>query len=101
MALTNSEQDSGDIVKYEVTVTGSTGIDCLVFQRDAYDSYADGARDVSVMSEYSRLDVSETEVTEQIDKGEYMFVVDHTDLLTEPSTVPVEVSFVVQMIEPP
>lgn len=99
VALTNSPDASGDIVHYEVSVDGEAGIDCLVFRREAWDAYADGARDVDVVSAYSRLDVTEASVTVQLDEGEYLFALDYTELLTDPGPDPVEVEHRLEIAE--
>jgi hypothetical protein len=100
VALTNSPQASDDIVHYEVSTASDTSIDCLVFERSAYDAYESGNRDVSVVSRYSRTDVTSVSVTEQLGRGEYIFVVDYTELLTSPETDSVEVRYTVDIAEP-
>lgn len=100
VALTGSPDASGDIVHYEVSVDGDAGIDCLVFRRDAWDAYADGARDVAVVREYSRVDVTEASVTVQLDHGEYLFALDYTELLTAPGPEPVDVEHLLEIAEP-
>lgn len=100
VALTNSGRARGDIVHYEVEVAGDTGIDCLVFEREAWDAYADGARDVDVVRAYSRVNVTEADVTVQLDRGEYLFALDHTDLLTDPGPDGVEASVLLEIAEP-
>lgn len=100
VALTNSPQASGDIVQYEVRVEGETGIDCLVFRRDAWDAYTAGSRDVSIVSGYSRVDVSEAEVTIQLDQGEYLFALDYTELASEPGPDSIEVYHRLEIAEP-
>ncbi|WP_424002132.1 hypothetical protein ACOZ4I_00970 [Haloarcula salina] len=99
VALTNSERASGDFLDYEVSVHGETPVDCLVFERDAYDRYQDGARDVSVVSAYSRVGVTDASVTEQLARGEYLFALDYTDQSTAPGTAPVEVSITLELGE--
>ena len=100
IALTNSPLASGDIVHYEVSTEGGTGIDCLVFERPAYDAYVSGSRDVSVVSRYSRTGVTSVSVTEHLDRGEYIFVVDYTELVTAPETDSVDVRYAVDIAEP-
>jgi hypothetical protein len=100
VALTDSPDASGDIVHYEVSVDGEAGIDCLVFRRDAWDAYAAGSRDVDVVGAYSRLDVTATDVTVQLDAGEYLFALDYTELLTDPGPDPVEVRHILEVAEP-
>lgn len=100
VALTNSEQASGDVLHYEVATEGKA-VDCVVFERDAYDAYEDGARDVPVVSKYSRTDVVEAAVTKQLDQGEYIFAVDYTELLTAPAQDNVEVDLLVELADPP
>jgi hypothetical protein len=100
IALTNSPQASGDILHYEASTDGDTGIDCLVFERTAYDAYESGNRDVSVVSRYSRTDVTSVSVTDQLDRGEYIFVVDYTQQLTAPGTDSVDVQYAVEIAEP-
>lgn len=97
VALTNSEQASGEFLDYEVSVNGETPVDCLVFERDAYDRFQDGARDVSVVSEYSRVGVTDASVTAQLARGEYLFVLDYTDQSTAPGSAPVEVSITLEL----
>lgn len=100
VALTNSPRASGDVLHYEVAVAGDTAVDCLVFRRDAYDAYEAGARDVPVVAEYSRTAVTDADVTARLDRGEYLFAVDHTTLLTDSGTGSVEVHVVVETAEP-
>ncbi|QHS16638.1 hypothetical protein GWK26_05460 [haloarchaeon 3A1-DGR] len=100
IALTNAPTARGDVLHYEVTVAGSTPVDCLVLERDPYDAYVDGARDVPIVDEYSRVGVREAEVTVELDRGEYLFVLDHTALKTDPGSDPVTVEHVVEMAEP-
>lgn len=100
VALTNSPAASGDILHYEVSVDGETGIDCLVFRREAWDAYADGSRDVDIVPEYSRMDVMEAAVTVQLDEGEYLFALDYTGLLTDPGPDPVDVAHRLEIAEP-
>ncbi|WP_280535445.1 hypothetical protein [Halopenitus sp. POP-27] len=100
IAITNAPTARGDVLHYEVTVQGSTPVDCLVLERDAYDAYVDGARDVPIASAYSRTGVRETEVTVELDRGEYLFVLDHTTLATDPGSDPVTVDHVVEVAEP-
>ena len=101
IALTNSPQAQGDILHYQVSVAGETGVDCLVFDRENWDAYADGARDVDVVTEYSRTNVTDVSVTLRLDRGEYLFAIDYTSLLTDPCQDSVEVSHVVEIAEPP
>lgn len=100
LALTNSPDARGDVLHYEVSVAGETSVDCVVFERDAYDAYADGDRDVPVVSEYSRTDVTDASVTVELDRGEYIYAVDYTSLLTEPGPASVTVDHVVEVAEP-
>ena len=100
VALTNSPRASGDVLHYEVSVVGAGAIDCVVFERDAYDAYAEGARDVPIVSEYSREGVSEASVTAALDRGEYLFALDYTGLLTDPGSESVEVEFVLDIADP-
>lgn len=100
VALTNSPRASGDVLHYEVSVVGAGAVDCVVFERDAYDAYEEGARDVPTVSEYSREGVGEASVTATLDRGEYIFALDCTGLLTEPGRESVEVEFVLDIAEP-
>lgn len=100
IALTNSPQASGEYLHYEVSTEGDATIDCLVFERDAYDAYQEGARDVPVVSEYSRLDVASASITTQLDRGEYIFALDYTSLATEPEAERVDVEYVVELADP-
>lgn len=100
VALTNSPQASGDILHYDITVEGGTEVDCLVFERKAYDAYQDGDRDVSIVSEYSRTGITETTVTRTLDEGEYVFSLDNTDLMTDPSETSVTVSRLLELSDP-
>lgn len=100
VALTDSPDASGDIVHYEVSVDSDEGIDCLVFRRDAWDAYADGSRDVDIVPEYSRVDVTEAAVTVQLDEGEFLFALDYTELLTDPGPDPVDVEHLLEIAEP-
>ena len=99
-ALTNGDQTPGEYVHYDVAVTGEGRVDCLVLDRQAYDAFVDGARDVSVVSAYSRAGVSEATVTERLDGGEYLFVLDYTDLRIAPDQESVEVEYTVEVAEP-
>ena len=101
VALTNSKQASGDVLHYEVATSGDKTVDCVVFERDAYDAYEEGDRDVPTVSKYSRIDVTEAELTKQLDRGEYIFVVDYTELLTSPAEDSVEVDLSVELADPP
>ncbi|WP_435320301.1 hypothetical protein [Haloarchaeobius sp. TZWSO28] len=101
IALTNSPEASGDVLHYNIAVEGDTKIDCLVFEREAYDAYVDGARDVSIVSEYSRIGVTETTLTETLDEGEYIFSLDYTDLLTDPREQSVTVSRLLTLADQP
>ena len=100
VALTNSPRASGDILHYEVSVAGEGTVDCAVFERSAYDAYEEGARDVPVVPEYTREAVTEASVTATLDRGEYVFVLDYTRLLTEPRQESVEVDFTLDIAEP-
>ncbi|SEH58979.1 hypothetical protein SAMN05192561_11012 [Halopenitus malekzadehii] len=100
IAITNAPTARGDVLHYEVTVAGSTPVDCLVLERDAYDAYIEGARDVRIVNEYSRIGVREAEMTVELDRGEYLFVLDHTALKTDPGSNPVTVEHVVEIAEP-
>lgn len=96
LALTNSELACGDVVRYEVTVAGETPVDCLVFERNAWDAYVDGARDVPVVSRYSRVGVTAADVTLTLDRGQYLFAVDYTGLMTPPGAEDVAVEYTVR-----
>ena len=85
-------------LRYEVDVTSRGSVDCLVLEREAYDAFNDGARDVSIVEPISRLDVRETLVTEPIPAGEYLFVLDYTDLGTPAASDVVEVALVVEQL---
>ncbi len=101
IALTNSPRASGDVLHYDVAVEGDAKIDCLVFEREAYDAYEDGARDVPLVSEYSRTGITETTLTRTLDEGEYIFSLDYTDVVTEPGAKSVTVSRLLTLDEPP
>jgi len=101
IALTNSPGASGDILRYDVATGGDNRVDCLVFERDAYDAYADGAREVSIVPEYSRTGVTETTLTGTLDGGEYIFSLDYTSLVTAPGENSVTVHRVIRVDEPP
>ncbi|WP_439026432.1 hypothetical protein [Haloarchaeobius sp. DT45] len=101
IALTNSPQASGDVLHYDIAVQGDAKIDCLVFEREAYDAYVEGARDVSVVSRYSRIGVTETTLTDTLDEGEYIFSLDYTSLLTEPGEQSVTVRRVLTLADQP
>lgn len=100
VALTNSPRGKGEILHYELSVDGETPVDCLVFERDAYDAYVDGARDVPVVDEYSRTAVTETSLTARLDRGEYVLALDYTAQSTPPGAAPVEVDWVVELADP-
>lgn len=100
-ALTNHPDDRGDILHYEVSVDGDALVDCLVFRRDAWDAYAGGARDVPVVDQYSRVGVSDANVTEQLAAGEFLFAIDNTGLLTDPTATSVDVTYTVTVAAPP
>lgn len=100
VALTNSPEASGSILHYDIAVEGSTPVDCLVFEREAYDTYQDGGRSVSIVSEYSRTGVTETTVTRTLDEGEYIFSLDYTDLVTDHDETSVTVSRFLELSEP-
>jgi hypothetical protein len=100
VALTNSPQASGDILHYDITVDGSTEVDCLVFEREEYDAYQDGDRDVSIVSEYSRTGITETTLTRTLDEGEYIFSLDYTDMVTDPDETSVSVTRLLELSEP-
>jgi len=100
VALTNSPRASGDILHYDIAVDGSTEVDCLVFEREAYDAYQNGNRDVSIISEYSRTGVTEATLTRTLDKGEYIFALDYTDLVTDPGETTVTVTRWLELSEP-
>ena len=85
-------------LRYEVDVTSRGNVDCLVLEREAYDAFNDGARDVSIVESMSQLDVRETLVTEPIPAGEYLFVLDYTDLGTPVGSEAVEVALVVEQL---
>lgn len=100
VALTNSPRAEGKVLHYELSVAGGTPIDCLVFERDAYDAYVDGARDVPIVDEYSRTDVTEASLTARLDRGEYIFALDYTAQSTPPGTAPVEVDWLLELADP-
>ncbi|MBP2251001.1 hypothetical protein J2754_001322 [Halarchaeum solikamskense] len=99
-ALTNSPEASGDVLHYEASVAGDTPIDCLVFERDAYDRYERGDRDVPIAESYSRAAVTETSLTARLDRGAYVFAVDYTDQTTPTGTGPVDVTYTLDLAEP-
>jgi len=99
-ALTNSPTASGDVLHYEASVAGDTPIDCLVFERDAYDRYERGARDVPIVESYSRTAVTEASLTTQLDRGEYIFVVDYTDQTTPAESGPIDVTYTLDLADP-
>jgi hypothetical protein len=101
VALTNSKTASDQVLHYEVATSGDKPVDCVVFERDAYDTYEEGDRDVPVVSEYSRIDVTEAALTTQLDRGEYIFAVDYTALLTAPAEDSVAVDLSVELADPP
>lgn len=101
VALTNEPDDRGEYLHYRVTVGGDTPVDCLVFERDAYDTYEDGARDVPVVSRLSRTGVTDTDVTVRLDRGEYLFALDYTMQGTAPGPDSVEVELLVELADPP
>jgi hypothetical protein len=101
VALTNSKQASDEVLHYEVTTSGDKTVDCVVFERDAYDAYEEGDRDVPTVSKYSRINVTAADVTKQLDQGEYIFVVDYTELMTTPAEDSVEVDLSVELADPP
>ncbi|WP_336338391.1 hypothetical protein [Haloarcula brevis] len=100
VALMNSPRARGDVLHYDVTVEGSAGVDCLVFDRAAYDAYQDGDRDVAIVPEYSRTGVTEATLTRTLDEGEYVFSLDYTDLLTEPGDASATVRRSLSLSEP-
>lgn len=100
VALTNDPDESGEYLHYRVSVQGETPVDCLVFERDAYDAYEEGARDVPVVDRFSRTGVTDIDVTVQLDRGEYLFALDHTALATDPGPAPVEVELLVELADP-
>jgi hypothetical protein len=79
---------------------GDTVVDCLVFEREAYGAYQDGARDVSFVSEYSRTEVTETTLVCTLDQGEYIFSLDYTEQATTPGEEHVTVSRLLELSEP-
>ena len=99
-ALTNSPRASGEILHYDVEVEGPTEVDCLVFEREAYDAYVTGARDVPIVSEYSRTGITETTLTRTLDEGEYIFSLDHTSQTTDPGERSVTVNLSLELAEP-
>lgn len=99
-ALTNSPQASDEVLHYDIEVEGDTEVDCLVFEREAYDAYAAGARDVSIVSEYSRTGVTKTSLTRTLDKGEYLFSLDYTSQVTDPGEQNVTVDLLLELAEP-
>ncbi len=100
VALTNSPQASGDVLHYDINVDGNTEVDCLVFEREAYDAYQNGDREVSIVSKYSRTGITETTVTQRLDQGEYIFSLDYTDLVTDPNETSVTVTRSLELGEP-
>ena len=84
IALSNSSTGCGGVVRYEVSVRGETPVDCLVFEREAWDAYVGGARDVSFVSRYSETGVTDVTVTHQLDRGQYLFAVDYSSVATPP-----------------
>ena len=53
-----------------------------------------------IVSEYSREGISEASVTATLDRGEYLFALDYTGLLTDPSRESVEVEFLLDIADP-
>lgn len=100
VALTNSPQASGDVLHYDIAVEGHTPIDCLVLEREAYDAYEGGARNIAMVSEYSRVGVTETTLTRTLDQGEYVFSLDYTGLITEPGKESVTVNRLLELSKP-
>ena len=99
IALTNSPQASGKVLHYDVTVEGDRAVDCLVFEREAYDAYEDGARDAQFVAEYSRTGVTETTLIRTLDRGEYVFSLDYTEQTTAPGEESVTVTRLVELSE--
>ncbi|WP_224333082.1 hypothetical protein [Haloprofundus halobius] len=99
IALTNSPQASGKVLHYDIAVEGDTSVDCLVFEREAYDAYEDGARDVPFVPEYSRTGVSETTLIRTLDRGEYIFSLDYTEQVTAPGEESVTVTRLLELSE--
>jgi hypothetical protein len=100
VALTNSPRASGTVLQYDIAVEGDAAVDCLVFEREAYDAYEDGARDVSFVSEYSRIGVTETSLIRTLDRGEYVFSLDFTEQATPPGDERVTVTRLLELGEP-
>lgn len=91
VALSNSSTACGGVVRYDVSVRGDTPVDCLVFEREAWGAYVDGARDASFVSRYSQTDVTDATAAHQLDRGQYLFAVDYTSVATPPGDEPVTV----------
>ncbi|WP_415379192.1 hypothetical protein [Halosimplex sp. TS25] len=100
IGLTNTPQDSGEYVDYDVAVEGEGTVDCLVFRREEYDAYEQGARDASPVAAFSRTDVSEAHVVEQLPEGQFIFSLDCTEQSTEPGRESVTVTYSIKMADP-
>ncbi len=100
IGLTNSPRASGEYLDYEVAVEGEGTVDCLVFRREAYDAYEQGARDASVVAALSRTDVSEAKVVDRLPEGQFIFSLDYTEQTTEPGRESVTVMYTVEMADP-
>lgn len=88
------------VLDYAVSVDGPASVDCLVFEPSAWDAYVDGARDVPVVSAYSRLDVNSVSVTAVLNGREYVWAIDYTALATAPGSTSVDVHHEVEVGSP-
>ncbi|WP_372479240.1 hypothetical protein ACAH01_11305 [Halomicrobium sp. HM KBTZ05] len=99
--LQNDDTAGGSYLSYEVSVVDDATVDVLVFERAAYDAYQSGARDVSVVDEYTRQNVSETALVERLDDRALLLALDNTDQQTPATDDPIEVEFELAIAEPP
>ena len=100
VAFTDASSDHGAIVHYDISVEGTTGVDCLIFDRSAWDAYQAGDHDVDPVSVFSRLDVTETTTTVRVEGGEYPFAIDNTRVGTDPGPNTVTMHHVFEIAEP-
>ena len=98
--LQGAAADGGDYLAYDLTVRGDATVDVLVFERAVYDAYEKGARDVAVVEEYTRPDVADTSLVDELDDRELILALDNTDQLTPATEETVAVDFRMSVAEP-
>ncbi|MFD1512515.1 hypothetical protein [Halomarina rubra] len=90
--------DDNRHLHYELTVHGAHPVDCLFIDRDEWDPFVDGNRDVPIRDDLSVLDTTQTSFTVPIPPEPCLFVLDYTKQGTPPGEVPIDIEQLGQVL---